>query len=106
MSAIVVHAEDALMNKANMLPSFLELNSLLVKVKRSKIMKRKVMVDASKRPSLPITRITERRYHLKTGEDVKFHSYKGESPSDPGRNCVNVKRGRPALDSQASHSQG
>lgn len=33
MSAIVVHAEDALMNKADVLPSFLGLKSLLVKVK-------------------------------------------------------------------------
>ena len=54
MSVIVVHAEDALMNKAHVLPSFLGLNSLLVKVKKSKIMQRKVMVDTSKRPNLHI----------------------------------------------------
>ena len=104
MSAIVVHAEDALMNKADVLPSFLGLKNLLVKVKTSN--EEEVMADTSKRPNLHITRIPERKYHLKTGEEVKFHSYKGESPSDPGRSYKNVKRGRPALDSQATHSQG
>ena len=63
------------------------------------------MVDTSRRPNLHITGIPEREHHLKTGEDVNFHSYKGASYSDPGRNSINVKS-RLASDSQATHSQG
>lgn len=39
------------------------------------MIKRKGMVDTSRRPNLHITGISEREHHLKTGKDVNFHSY-------------------------------
>lgn len=59
----MLSVEDAVVNKTDVLPPFLELIVLLVRVKVPKMVKRKGIVDTSRRPNSRITGIPEREHH-------------------------------------------